>query len=82
MNCLYAFYLFSVFVSNYLFDYLTMCVSMYRGVKSTLLYARDHSIKDSLEQVKMHNAAMLHSNDLKSAMMAYSTKSKPTFHGH
>ena len=35
-----------------------------RGVKKTLLHARDHSVHESLEQVKQLNAAHLYSNDL------------------
>lgn len=54
----------------------------HRGIKKTLLFNRDNTVKASLEQVKMLNTAMLHSADLSAAMAAFATKSKPTFSGH
>jgi len=50
-----------------------------RGVKKTLLYARDHSVQASLEQVKQLNAAHLYSSDLLTAMMAHMKKGQPEF---
>ena len=52
-----------------------------RGVKKTLLYAKDHNIADSLEQVNMHNCASLHSEDLSIAMKSYMSKKKPKYTG-
>jgi len=53
-----------------------------RGIKSTVLYSRDHSVRDSLHQVKLHNSAHLHSADLMEAMQAALLKSQPKFTGH
>lgn len=50
-----------------------------RGVKQTLLHTRDHSVRDSLNQVKLWNSAFLLSNDLAEAATAIMTKTKPNF---
>jgi len=52
-----------------------------RGVKRTLLYNRDHTVKDSLEQVKLWNTAHLFSNDLLIAMSSMGKKGKPVYKG-
>lgn len=50
-----------------------------RGVKKSLLYAKDHTVAEGLEQVKAHNMAMLMSTDLVEAAMAMMEKRKPDF---
>ena len=50
-----------------------------RGIKETLLYARDHTVDESLQQIAMYNAAFLHSNDIRKSFEAYVTKSAPVF---
>ena len=50
-----------------------------RGTKEALLYKRDHSVNDSLQQVANYNAAMLLSNELNEAFMAYMQKRAPKF---
>ena len=50
-----------------------------RGIKKTILYSRDHSVDDSLNQVKLWNAAHMYSDDLKAAMQALFQKSKPKY---
>jgi enoyl-CoA hydratase len=50
-----------------------------RGIKKTCLYTRDHSVIESLEQVKALNASQLYSNDLLTAMMAYMKKANPNY---
>ena len=50
-----------------------------RGIKSTVLYTRDHSVSDSLGQIQLHNAAHLMSSDLMEAMRATFTKEKPGY---
>ena len=50
-----------------------------RGIKKTLLYSRDHTVKDSLYQVNLHNTAYLYNADLMEATKAHLTKSKPSF---
>lgn len=50
-----------------------------RGTKEALLYARDHSVADGLEQVAAHNALALQSDDLVAAWTARATKTKPRF---
>ena len=41
------------------------------GIKETLLYSRDHTVQESLNQVATWNSAMLLSKDLEEAMMAH-----------
>ena len=50
-----------------------------QGTKLGLIYARDHSVADSLEQILSYNALALQSHDLQNAWMARSSKSAPTF---
>ena len=50
-----------------------------RGVKKTVQYTRDHSVEDSLNQVKLWNSAHLYSNDLLIAMQAGMQRKKPNF---
>jgi enoyl-CoA hydratase len=50
-----------------------------RGTKEMIVYARDHSVADSLNYVATWNAAMLMSVDLQEAMMASMQKTTPTF---
>jgi enoyl-CoA hydratase len=50
-----------------------------RGTKRNLLYARDHSVAESLEYMCHWNAAMFYSNDLMAAFQASMTKQKPEF---
>jgi enoyl-CoA hydratase/carnithine racemase len=50
-----------------------------RGVKKTIAYARDHDVKDSLDQVNLWNTAYLRNNDLDEAFRAVMTKSTPSF---
>ncbi|TRY72018.1 hypothetical protein TCAL_03386 [Tigriopus californicus] len=52
-----------------------------QGTKSSLIYARDHSVEDGLEQIARWNMTMLQSKDLMTSAMAMMTKQKdpPTF---
>lgn len=50
-----------------------------RGTKRNLLYARDHSVSESLEYMTNWNAAMFYSNDLMTAFQASMTKEMPKF---
>ncbi|CEG47768.1 enoyl-hydratase [Plasmopara halstedii] len=50
-----------------------------RGIKQTIHFQRDHSTKDSLEQIRYHNAAVLYSDDLMLAVNAVMSKTKPKF---
>ena len=50
-----------------------------RGTKEMILYARDHSVADSLNYVATWNAAMLMSSDLQEAMMAGMQKKAASF---
>ena len=50
-----------------------------RGVKKSLIFSRDHSTTESLEQVKLWNAAHLFSDDLKVAMKAAVLKAPAIF---
>ena len=50
-----------------------------RGTKEMIVYARDHSVADSLNYVATWNAAMLMSSDMQEAMMASMQKKSPTF---
>jgi enoyl-CoA hydratase len=50
-----------------------------RGIKQVLQYARDHSVRDSLEQISIWNAAMFLSNDLEEAFRAARTGQAPKF---
>ena len=50
-----------------------------RGIKRNLLFARDHSVADSLEYIATWNAGMLLSNDLNTAFQAAVNKQKAVF---
>jgi len=50
-----------------------------RGIKKALLYRRDHSTDEALDQIALYNAAYLLSKDLAEAMSAYMQKRKPRF---
>lgn len=50
-----------------------------RGTKEMILYKRDHTVADSLEQVALYNSAMLLSRDLNEAFMANLQKRNPVF---
>ena len=50
-----------------------------RGIKKTLLYSRDHTVKDSLDQVASWNSAFLLSSDLEEAIAASIQKRKAVF---
>ena len=49
------------------------------GTKKALLYSRDHTVKDGLEQVGTYNALALQSEDLPSAFAARALKRKPEY---
>ena len=50
-----------------------------RGIKQHLLYKRDHTVADSLQNIASWNAATLLSNDLMEAMQAYMQKRTASF---
>lgn len=50
-----------------------------RGIKEMILYARDHSVPEALNQVSIWNAAMFLSNDLEAAFRATQSKRPPDF---
>ena len=50
-----------------------------RGAKRVLLFSRDHSVEESLQQVNLWNAAHVMSDDLKEAMTAAMAKLPPNF---
>jgi enoyl-CoA hydratase/carnithine racemase len=50
-----------------------------QGTKRALLYARDHSVEDGLEQVALYNALGLQGADLRAALRAYQSKTPLTF---
>ena len=50
-----------------------------RGTKRNIIFARDHSVAESLEYMANWNAAMFYSNDLMEAFKANMTKEKPEF---
>ena len=50
-----------------------------RGTKRSLVYSRDHTVSDGLEQIATHNALALMTNDLGEAFAAAASKSTPTF---
>ena len=47
--------------------------------KETLNYSRDHTVKESLENVALWNAATLHKEDVISTMMSKMQKKKPEY---
>ena len=50
-----------------------------RGTKEMIVFARDHSVADSLNYIATWNAAMLMSADMQEAMMASMQKKAPKF---
>lgn len=50
-----------------------------QGTKISLNYSRDHSVKEGLEHVAMHNAAALMTEDIAASVMATANKSIPEF---
>lgn len=50
-----------------------------RGTKEAILYARDHSVADSLNQIATWNAGMLLSTDIEEAAKAAMEKRAPVF---
>ena len=50
-----------------------------RGTKRNLLYARDHTVAESLEYITNWNSAMFYSNDLMAAFQASMTREVPKF---
>ncbi|CAI4228293.1 unnamed protein product [Auanema sp. JU1783] len=50
-----------------------------QGTKKTLNYARDHTVDESLEMIKMWNMSQLLSTDLFEGAMAAMQKKKPSF---
>jgi enoyl-CoA hydratase/carnithine racemase len=49
------------------------------GFKTSLLFARDHTVADGLQQVRTLNMALLQSEDNVTAAMALISKSTPEF---
>ncbi len=49
------------------------------GTKLSLNYSRDHTVKDGLEHIALHNAAALMTNDIPNSFLASSTKSQAEF---
>ena len=50
-----------------------------RGIKETLLHARDNTVEDGLKYIANFNAAFLSEDDIQAAFMAKMQKSKPEF---
>lgn len=50
-----------------------------RGTKEVLLYARDHSVSEGLQQIQLWNAAMFLSKDLMEAFQSGMEKRAPSF---
>jgi enoyl-CoA hydratase len=50
-----------------------------RGIKRQLLYARDHSVTDSLTYMQTWNAAFFLSDDVKESLRAMQEKRRPTY---
>lgn len=49
------------------------------GTKHSLLYSRDHSVREGLDHVAKHNALALMTKDIPNAFMASTRKEKPLF---
>lgn len=49
------------------------------GTKANLLYARDHTVAESLDRVALWNAACLQTADIPVAASAMATGSAPVF---
>jgi len=52
-----------------------------QGTKKALLYARDHSVSDGLEQIVSYNVLALQGDDLEAAWTARATNTRPRFIG-
>ncbi len=52
-----------------------------RGTKRNILFARDHTVAESLEYITNWNAAMFYSDDLMTAFQATITKQEPVYQG-
>jgi hypothetical protein len=52
---------------------------IYSGVKQSILYSREHTVRESLQHVKMWNAPYLQSDDLQEAMRAVLAKDTANF---
>ncbi len=50
-----------------------------RGIKEALLYKRDHTVKDSLDQIAIYNSAMLISADLMESFQSFMMKKEPEY---
>lgn len=53
--------------------------SYLRGVKQTILYSREHTVREGLQHVKIWNSAFLQSDDLLEAMQAVMAKKTPAY---
>jgi len=49
------------------------------GTKRSMMFSRDHSIADGLSHIAEWNGSALHTEDMQTAVMAFMSKSKPTF---
>jgi len=52
-----------------------------RGSKQILQYTRDHSVEESLKHMRVWNAAMIFSTDIKEAFASTMQKRKPVYEG-
>ena len=50
-----------------------------RGVKKSILYSREHTVREGLQHVKMWNSAYLQTEDLLEAMRAVMSKQTPDY---
>lgn len=50
-----------------------------RGVKRSILYSREHTVREGLQHVKMWNSAFLQTEDLLEAMRAVMSKQTPDY---
>jgi len=50
-----------------------------QGTKESLVFARDHSVDESLRQVRTLNQSLLQSDDVKQAVVAMMSKEQPVF---
>jgi hypothetical protein len=49
------------------------------GTKQSILFSREHTVKESMQHVKMWNSAYLQGEDLQEAMRAVLSKDTPKF---
>ena len=52
---------------------------LHRGVKKSILYSREHTVREGLQHVKMWNSAYLQTEDLLEAMRAVMSKQTPDY---